>query len=74
MTIKESIVVDLQNMTATTKNGVNQKGARDVIQKHLKEITVLKGYWTVWFIEDDGKNYHFKIDNPVHKLIAKGII
>jgi non-homologous end joining protein Ku len=68
MSILESLNVNLNTMTATTKNGVNIKGVRKVIQDYLKEQTSIKGYWTVWFDYDDGEKYHFTITNPVRDL------
>ncbi len=75
MSILESLEIDLDKMTATTKNGVNIKGVRKLINDYLKRNTSIEGYWTVWFDHDDGKKYHFILTNPVNNMkeFARGI-
>ena len=67
-TVKDTVTVSLDGMVAHCKNGCDKKYARKLIQDYVKELTGINGYWTVWFDYDDGTDYWFKLDNPIHKL------
>lgn len=69
MTILESLSIDWEEMKATTKNGVSIKGTRKLINDQLKETTMLKGAWTVWYDYDDGEKYHFTLSNPLYGVM-----
>jgi len=69
MTIKESIEVDPVDMKISCRNGVNIKGARKVLQDYLKEHTNIKGYWTLYYLKDDGERYHFIVDHPMMRMM-----
>lgn len=68
MTILDTLTINDEYSIATCKNGVNIKGARKIINDYLKENTVFKGGWTVWFEEDDGEKYWFKLHNPYKEM------
>lgn len=72
VTVKDSITISLDQMRAFCRNGCELKYARKLINDQLKLMTGIPGYWTVWFEEDDGYNYWFKLDNPLWKL-ANGL-
>lgn len=66
--VKDSVKVNLDLMTATCKGGCHIKYARKLINDYLKENTLYKGAWTVWFKGEKDGIYNFKIDNPYYKM------
>lgn len=67
-TVKDTVTVSLDLMTATCRGGCHVKYARKLIQDWLKKNTDYKGHWTVWFDEEIDGMYYFSLSNPMYSI------